>query len=148
METKVYTTIDRTGWPSGVWDDEPDKMQWPDTATELPCLAVRHPTNGHWCGYAGVTEGHPLFGKDYDTLTIRVYGGLTYSALCDSNGLICHIPAPGEPDHVWWFGFDCAHSGDISPAYAGRIWPGNVYRTLAFVQAECTRLAAQLHQGE
>ena len=24
---------------------------------------------------------------------------------------ICHIPGPGRPKDVWWFGFDCAHSG-------------------------------------
>ncbi len=145
METKVSTTIDRIGCPAnGPWATEPDKMQWPDTATGLPCLAVRHPTSGHWCGYVGVAEGHPLFGKDYDTPEVRVHGGLTYSAPCNDH--ICHVPAPGEPDHVWWFGFDCVHSGDISPARSRHSWSGDVYRTLKFVQAECTRLATQLHQ--
>ena len=28
---------------------------------------------------------------------------------------ICHIPDQGEPDDVWWLGFDCLHGGDLAP---------------------------------
>lgn len=35
---------------------------------------------------------------------LAVHGGLTYSDRCHDD--ICHVPAPGEPDDVWWFGFD------------------------------------------
>jgi hypothetical protein len=61
VETKEYRTIDKTLWPRGEWDDEPDKMQWQDEATGLPCLIVRGPV-GALCGYVGVPEGHPCFG--------------------------------------------------------------------------------------
>lgn len=158
MKTLQFTTIDRAakGWPSGEWDGEPDKMQWPDEATGLPCLAVRHQHSGHWCGYVGVTEGHRLFGKSYDeAYDLDVHGGLTFSDHCrpgaEETG-ICHTPEPGEPDHVWWLGFDCAHAWDHSPYDAKRSEEGGIwsmsgdshYRTLAYVQGQCRKLAAQL----
>lgn len=155
-----YTTIDRSKWPSGEWDGEPDKVQWKHEATGLPCLAVRHPRSGHWCGYVGVAEGHPLFGKEYDSEEVNIYThwGLTFADACspsetESTG-ICHIPQPGEPDHVWWFGFDCAHHGDYSPqdavyardrGYPFTIGGDSTYKTLEFVNQECQKLADQLH---
>ncbi len=159
METKQWTNLERKDWPAGDWDGEPDKVQWQDTASGLPCIAVRHSRSGHWCGYVGVAEGHPAFQKSYDDADVRVHGGLTYADFCrphdDEEGKgICHIAAPGEPDRVWWLGFDCAHSGDHSPEDAVRArdrqesyWRldhGSQYRTLAYVQAECKHLAAQL----
>lgn len=56
--------IDKTEWPRGAWDSEPDKVQWPDETTSLPCLVVRGP-GGSWCGYVGVAVGHPLYGVAY-----------------------------------------------------------------------------------
>ena len=158
METKTYTTIDRAalGWPAGPWDGEPDKVQWPDATTGLPCLAVRSPSGGHWCGYVGVAEGHPWYGKDYNSEGVRdsdVHGGLTFADKCqpyenEAQG-ICHTPEPGEPDHVWWFGFDCAHAWDLSPQdkkkEAERGYSdGRPYCTLAYVQQQCAKLAAQV----
>lgn len=162
METKIYTTIDRAalGWPSGPWDGEPDKMQWPDDATGLPCLAVRHGSSGHWCGYVGLPPDHPLYGKDYGDVAFDVHGGLTFSNKCspgeDESQGVCHTPAPGDPDHVWWLGFDCGHAGDYSPndvkvaqkhGYPFTIMPGDEYRTLDYVRHQCAGLAAQVARG-
>lgn len=154
MKTKTYTTIDRDalGWPCGPWDDEPDKMQWQDDATGLPCLAVRQPKTGHWCGYVGVPPGHPLHGKQFDdgAVDFHVHGGITYTDSCqpeeDESKGICHTPDPGEPDHVWWFGFDCAHAGDLSPLTAKLLtrFIHEEYRPLSYVQNECASLARQL----
>jgi hypothetical protein len=47
---REYRTIDKSAWGPGPWTDEPDKVQWTDTATGLPCLAKRNPRGGHWCG--------------------------------------------------------------------------------------------------
>ncbi len=64
--------------------------------------------------------------------------------------LICHVPEPGEPDHVWWFGFDCGHAFDFMPAPAGLNFPPfsdeppTTYKTLDYVRRECAGLAAQL----
>jgi len=152
MNRIEYRFRDRSRWGSGPWQDEPDKVQWPDEATGLPCLAVRGP-GGHWCGYVGVAEGHRCFKVDCDGVDADVHGGLTFASLCAEDGEhgICHIPGSGEPDHVWWLGFDCAHLCDISPEWSeyGRSrWRDYdaVYRDLPYVQRECARLAAQLAQ--
>jgi hypothetical protein len=74
---------------------------------------VRNENMGHWCGYAGVKPEHPFFGKTYQDLHLYAPGGLTYTNSC--NDRVCHKPAPGEPDNIWWLGFDCAHGGDQMP---------------------------------
>lgn len=159
METIEYRTIDKTGWGDGPWQSEPDKRQWQDEATGLPCLIVRGPV-GVLCGYVGVPEGHIAFGMDYDKadgeFDLSVHGGLTFANMCaataDETHGICHKPAPGEPDHIWWFGFDCAHCDDLAPKprrfasvnYRLIVEPHQTYRDLAYVEAECRKLAAQL----
>lgn len=160
-------THDRTGWDHvgslgtprtywskpGPWHDEPDKVQWVDKATGYAALAVRNHF-GAWCGYVGIPEGHPLYGRDYDDVdNVDVHGGLTYAAPCQEEAVeghgICHIPEPGHPDNVWWLGFDCGHAFDYQPRWPVLDMPhlhdGEVYRDLAYVQEECERLAAQLH---
>lgn len=83
---------------------------------------------------------------------IEIHGGLTYSDACQ--GAICHVPLPGEPDPVWWFGFDCAHSGDVSPGLnsallrvgGGLGHAGEYYKDVGYVKAEVEKLAAQLRE--
>lgn len=143
--------VDRTGWPAGPWDDEPDKVQWQDAATGLPCIARRTPA-GFWCGYVAVPPGHPLHGTQ-DTYGaaegLPAHGGITYAAGCDGDQEygICHKPSPGEPDDVWWFGFDCAHAWDSAPSREFRRYPNlgpRVYRTLDYVRDQCATLALAL----
>src|SRR5262249_25376638 len=115
--------VDKSAWGDGAWQTEPDKIQWTDEATGLPCLPVRKPRSGSWCGYVGVPEEHRMFGLSYDQASslaadeyLRVHGGLTFAGTCQEGAEdtgICHIPQPGQPDKVWWLGFDCAHAGDI-----------------------------------
>lgn len=174
---RVYATLDKSKWGPGPWQSEPDKVQFVDPATKLPCLAVRG-GSGSWCGYVGVAEGHPLFGVPYNGQLdgdgtegawpnspegiLNVHGGITFSDLCQEGApeesSVCHIPAPGEPDHVWWFGFDAAHAGDYSPKMDRELYAmfGNqfgrtggpkdyeTYRTLEYIREQCAELAAQL----
>lgn len=216
METSEHRDVDKSGWGPGPWNDEPDKRQWQDEATGLPCLIVRGPV-GALCGYVGVPPDHPAYGlspsgapaPEYEAYhdavreqmretfkekrgaenheavrealmalpeppakvpdigdrveEIDVHGGLTYAAGC--SGHICHVPAEGEPDNVWWFGFDCAHAGDLCPqmemarkgfkhlmpslppeleAAMEKMDMRDVYRDAAYVAAECASLAKQL----
>jgi hypothetical protein len=146
-ETINRTPVNRTGWPPGPWDGEPDRVEWKHEESGLHCLAKRHPWLGHWCGYVAVPPGHPWHGRAYgdDPVDVDVHGGLTYASEC-SDG-ICHVPPPGEPANVWWFGFDCAHCDDISPGsykYGAHSFVGNTYRDLEFVQRQCGSLAEQL----
>lgn len=156
MKTLKYKTIDKSDWPRGPWDDEPDKMQWMDKKTGLPCLIVRGP-HGSWCGYVGVPKAHPAFEKGYDDVDASAHGGLTFADRCspgaEDHG-ICHVVEEGEDDKVWWLGFDCAHSGDFVPAYDRAykstnidltdIWPEEGYKSIKYVKREVRRLAAQL----
>lgn len=145
MTTKEHK-LDRTGWEAGPWDGEPDRMEWRDEATGLPCLIVRGQV-GALCGYVGVPPSHPWHGVEYDAIDADVHGGLTYASKC--HGTICHVPAPGESDDVWWLGFDCAHAGDIVPGSTRWSLPfrGDVYRDVAYVRGEVARLAAQAGTG-
>lgn len=124
------------------WETEPDSDRWLDPDTGLQCIAARGPL-GHWCGYVGVDSEHPFYGANYSdncwpggpTLEsiLRCHGGLTYSEPWHK---------PEDMPHLWFFGFDCAHSGDCIPQldYTHEL----PYRNLEFVKAECTRLAQQL----
>lgn len=164
MGEQTWSFIDKSIWGDGPWSNEVDKASWIDEATGLPCLAVRGHL-GNWCGYVGVAEGHPLFGVGRNACPqqcgaawcahtpeslLDVHGGITYSDYCQEDNQphgICHIPEPGQPTHVYWFGFDCVHGGDLEPSmmkFIRSFRRGSTYRDLAYVQAECRRLAAQL----
>ena len=136
----------------GPWVDEPDRVEF--EAHGLPCLVVRHPELGSLCGYVAVPPGHPLHGVDYHVATdlapLSAHGGVNYSKPCTDE--ICHVPKPGEPDDVWWFGFHCSCGWDYVPymgAWLGERDPfrkrdhGN-YRNLNYVRIECEALASQL----
>lgn len=148
----------KSEWGPGPWQDEPDRLEWRHKG--VPCLMRRGPLSGAWCGYAAVEPGHPWHGKaDADEPDVRVHGGVTFAGRCHED--ICRVPEPGESDDVWWFGFDCAHAGDVQPGMAARMreydvhlpadlrtgssWFGDgVYRDLAYVRAETERLADQI----
>jgi hypothetical protein len=150
MEVTEFEPHDRTGWPPGPWDGEPDRIEWIDAATGQPCL-MRRNRWGAWCGYTAVNPGHPLHGVDYSELYDRedinldVHGGITYTSLCHDD--ICHVPQPGEPDDVWWWGFDCGHYCDTVPdmlANGFGPYPNSTYRDVAYVREQVTDLARQL----
>lgn len=147
MKTIEYRTMDKSAWGPGPWQSEPDKRQWQDEATGLPCLIVRNRVGG-LCGYVGVSEGHPSYEKDYDNAgDFEVHGGLTFANHCqpgDESKHVCHKPEPGEPDHVWWLGFDCVHCFDIAPGMDRHGRTESVYRDFAYVAGECASLAKQL----
>lgn len=94
---------------------------------------------GHRCGYVGIPENHPLYGKGYsEHLNIkksdvgdREVSGVfpLFGACIDKDERIrieayfqCHggITYAGGGKHsdypiesdLWWFGFDCGHAGD------------------------------------
>lgn len=147
VEHKTWTTMDKAAWGPGPWQDEPDKEQWADEATGYACLLKRN-RSGSLCGYVGVPDGHPWHGRGYDSVEPYpdVHGGLTYADLCqegDEGETICHVAAPGEPEPLWWLGFDCAHAWDLMPAHRFGFDGDNTYRTAEYVKAQCAGLAAQ-----
>jgi hypothetical protein len=170
MKTKRYTFVDKSAWGAGPWLKEPDKIQWQDKATGLPCLIVRNThCTGSLCGYVGVPPAHPLHGKGYnDAQDINVHGGLTFANKCHplaNHASICHVVEPGEDDNVWWFGFDCSHAGDVCPQMEStmrdirkrkpELFEGplaeplpyrwrDVYRDVRYVRRQVRQLATQL----
>lgn len=141
--------------PPGPWDNEPDKIQWVDPTTNLDCLMVRNPW-ATWCGYVGVPQDHAFYRKSYEVPEVWVHGGLTFAELCSPGETldgICHIAEPGRETKPWWFGFDCAHGEDLQPGmqtlmenYGFNLYGQGVYRDEAYVHAQVTSLAWQLHE--
>jgi hypothetical protein len=155
------------------WWSEDNKVDFEESG--LKCALWRGPL-GHWCGYVGVPRSHPWYGKSYldevkpssnmlgsrtsedhgaidlliaalgggdpserlsISLCMRVHGGLTYAEDC--------VPCEAA-SALWWFGFDCAHAGDLVPSLAERDYSheGEIYRDQQFVVSETQALAAQL----
>src|SRR5258708_2225552 len=141
---------DKFRWVKGPWSKEPDRELF--KAHGFQCLINRSPL-GFWCGYVGVTPDHPWHGKRYDDVDCSIHGGLTYGDHCQ--GHICHIPEPGEPEHLYWLGFDCGHAGDLCPSMRtlekndpvfqklGSFHCKDVYRNMDYVKEETKRLAKQ-----
>jgi hypothetical protein len=103
------TRIDRTNWPAGRWDGEPDRVEW--RVGDFYCI-VNRTKLGHWCGYLGVPAGHKWDGQDYDAIhdmepDLEVHGGLTWARRWKN--------APDVPDR-FMVGFDCAHAGTVHPS--------------------------------
>lgn len=173
MRTIQYISQDRSRWPGPEedqpWHGEPDKIQWQDERTGLPCLAVRNQF-GAWCGYVGVYRDHPWYGVDYGEggfdnenrpeAVLRVHGGITFSSGCQKEATeaegICHVAGHGEDDRVWWFGFDCAHYRDLVPTMqkalidvgSSQLDGDSQYRDLDYVRSECASLAKQLESAK
>jgi len=169
MKTLEYTYKDeeKAEWGDGPWNDEPDKVQFLDEETGLPCIIKRGPM-GAWCGYVGVSKNHPAHGMDYsEEGSLEVHGGLTFAGACQEHGegeeadAICHVVEDGEDDNVWWLGFDCAHGWDLIPRMKAthkrlyeetgdELWNdlhnprAETYRDQAYVTAEVRSLAKQL----
>lgn len=158
-----YNVIDRTNWPKGPWDSEPDKEQWVDKETCYPCIILRHDVSGHLCGYVGIDKAHPMYKKMYIDFEedLDAHGGITYTELLSDdmrpNPLNTSLLADSETsvnsNSLWWIGFDCAHLGDLEP---NNRWnkPATMYKYKEtykdwdYVKNQCEQLALQLYRAE
>jgi hypothetical protein len=136
------------------------EKEW--TCCGLLCLSVTN-SMGHRCGYVGVNRFHRLHGVGYseesDLLKVFATGfrGTTPEGFFSVHGSLTFADKrEGHPD-LWFFGFDCAHAGDLPDeslmvnipenlreilstrsGFGGTVW------TLDMVVAECENLAQQL----
>jgi hypothetical protein len=108
---------------------EGDSHEWVYTAKnglEIEC-SIKRNSSLALCGYVFITSDNKLFKLDYDTISskinISIHGGLTFS---------------DEIEGAWIVGFDCAHAGDLCPAFP---YYDGIYRTKEYVISECERLA-------
>lgn len=155
MTTEVEPRFDlpKETWGEGPWMREPDRLDFEHAG--FPCLLVRGPL-GQWCGYVAMPPGHRLHGRDSSECdeAVSVHGGITYADSCA--GHVCHVPKPGEPDNVWWLGFDFAHAYDFKPAMQAMrklsgggpppqsLLDAEHYWTMDEARAETERLADQV----
>jgi len=143
---KTWKNTDKSNWPRGEWDNEPDKSHWIDDETGLDCLIVRGPL-GALCGYVGVPKAHPSFEQGYSDVAVTVHGGLTFADSCqpeeDESEGICHSEECAANDDVWRLGFDCAHCNDLAPA-SNMIFNDSIYRNFEYTVQQVTSLAGQL----
>jgi hypothetical protein len=114
---------------------EGDFYKWTYTSSNglnVDCFLRRNPNTLTLCGYVVLTSDNKLYGLDYDHLysqiDTHVHGGLTYS---------------DEGENGWVIGFDCAHAGDLCPAFPHY---DGVYRTKEFVISECIKLAESISE--
>lgn len=128
------------------WEEEPDY----ETFTHLGYQGIikRQPQLLTLCGYIGVPQSHPFYGRDYDSVYgyLDCHGGLTFSG-----------QFPDFPH--WFFGFDCAHAGDLIPSTyqlmnelrekedclsTSIFFQRDVYRNFDYVKKHVIQLANQL----
>ena len=138
------------------------------------CIILRHDKMGHLCGYVGISDGHPFFGKNYNQCLNGCEGeenswGFSERAfksypciwkknhssiekLIDVHGGITYSDScllNESLDNVWWIGFDCAHLGDLVPKME-EIFPSNPgdveYRDENYVRNEISNLVKQLKE--
>ena len=128
---------------------------------------------GHYCGYVGVSEGHPLHGVGYrtpcaaltsisETTPMGKRGVFTAIAICGDDarrsspeavfnvhgGLTYASGSANYPvasDNLWWFGYDCGHCYDAPhPDFARAYQSEGEFRDEAYCIAECESLARQI----
>ena len=93
----------------GEWVEEPDEVcfEYKGYTCHVNRVYRQEPYNpeywfgGHLCGYVEIPKDNKYYEKHYDDIDVDCHGGLTYSEMVDEK---------------WKIGFDCAHSGDISPS--------------------------------
>jgi len=144
MSNKVSDKQSRIkAYVDGPWTNEPDHKDF--EVDGIKCALRRGPW-GSWCGYAGVPEGHALFGKEgwEPFADLSVHGGITFHrAECPP------VEGPWVKDGLWWLGFDCSHCYDLSPHDASdpdRIFTNSErrYQPLEYAEQELRSLAKQL----
>jgi hypothetical protein len=68
----------------------------------LLCNVTQAREGSYLCGYVRVPPTHPWHGLD--AIPAYAHGGVNFAA---------PEPCAHEDGEGWWFGFDCAHAGDL-----------------------------------
>ena len=111
------------------WLTEPAKLEWLHEPTGLRCMILRHQSMQHLCGYVKLPDGWTDIGESFN-----VHGGVTFTG---------ELQPEAEG---YWIGFDCAHSGDLTPFMLGLGPCSGTYRTIDYVKSECENLATGIKE--
>lgn len=159
-DARTWTTIGKTGWAAGPWRAEPDRVQWTDPLSDLPCLITRHPEYGCLLGYVAVPPGDPLHGAAAEQVPVVVPRTITFTGPTADLGTLspADIP-PCDMAAPWWIGFGAFSAWDAYPGdtamwnllgvaggdiHQGAAKPIAEYRSIAYMTAGCRLLAMQL----
>lgn len=133
--------IDRTGWPSGEWDDEPDYEEF--IHNNLRCV-IRRTYMGALCGYVIVPNDHPSYTVSSDDLV--VHGGVTFDervSLLELKPIEQMGFTNVEGTRI--IGFNCHHYDDLVPGTSFAVSYG-CYRNAEYVKDEVISLCEQIDQ--
>lgn len=125
-----FCKIDRSGWPAGPWDTEPeDRIEW--RAGAYRCWIERADRHGFWSGYVLVPDRHraaALVCPGAADPSAALSGRVGWWA---HRGLSLNLEYAGGAQLMR---FDCARSGDRVPAsvYGGHLVNPPVYRTARY----------------
>lgn len=156
------TLFDKSDWPVGPWQTEPDKRTL-TTSVGLDAVLLRSPSAGHWVVYVGVPFNHPLHGlTTFDEIFVprSVVNAqnaaaieAAFSAATDRAGEVSSRITRSFQAHrsilvVWhsedpeldYFGLALAGPGDRSP----RGGTGGAYRDVDFATQQAESLARQI----
>jgi hypothetical protein len=112
----------------GEWDNEPDYLEIEYKG--FKGIIKRNPHTGCLLGYVDLPPNHKFHGVGYDDIAIDAHGGLTYA---------------DASEQYWRIGFDCAHCGDIMPAYdIPAIYEDALYRNIDYVRDQIKNVIHQL----
>ena len=151
---KINFVYDKSSWPKGPWDGEPDFQLFQHRETKLFCLIRRNEFSGGFCGYVHIPKEHPLYGMNlhgidepyvYNVVAVHPHQGLTWAG---------PIEIDNRGEDSWWIGFDCNHRVvDVRPIdgpfkigmpLTEEVSMRGTYKTFAFVRAETIKLAKQI----
>ena len=138
---------------------EPDLKMWIDREFGIPCLLLRNPDTGNWCGYVKMPLNSTYIYnesiKSWDSIEswdliqswgLEVHGEVTYVGSINTD-VLPKVRPPEFSEGGLWVGFDCAHWKDLIPSkiiLGDRVWDEDVYRTIEYAFNECTNLARQV----
>lgn len=161
-EDHHWTSEEKIKWMGyGEWVEEADCVEFEYMGNKAMVVRIlkKEPFakeeayfGGHLCGYVKVPEEHTYFRDREKTDDLDCHGGVTLN----------------EAHEEHWIGFDCAHSGDITPTMeffrkkriaSGELEPfpipkefinlpffHPVYRNMQYCIDECKRLIDQLNE--
>ena len=111
---------------------------------------VKLVNESHYCGYVGVPKSHPIAndncphcGNDMETKdSLDVHGGVTYNGFSDNY--------PIKNIDIYWLGFDCAHSRDLTLKDIAKNRPrfneGESFKDMDYCVRQCEKLSKQLYE--
>ena len=127
--------IDRSGWPAGPWDNEPDFHEW-TTEAGYPAYAGRL-ESGAW--YGAIIAPYPTEGimslAFAHTLREKRMRHMEYTV-----GMVSKTDVEGIGEHC----LSMEHWASPGPAYGDRTWNRGPYKTLQELIKICETVASDI----